>query len=169
MKYFLSEPSEGKHIWHICSPESLISIIDSGEFISTFSGDYGYDSGLNCYSDEVKGIWNYVQGEGAVLHLSWLGLYGEAKDSLKTPYPKNRLLIFRGWRAFVPIRSDAYLLRITGFEIKDFSKLDEVFKNRHPLIRFLPFIQHLAKMIWLHRLKTRLAIKVRNSNRLFIR
>ena len=168
MKYLMSPLPQGKVIRHVCSLRSLRSVIESGHYHPTFTGDYGYDSGLNCYSIETSSAWNGVLGDGAELYMVWKGVYETVDWKLRTPYPKNVLLIFEGWRSFIPIRSDPELCRIVGFNIKDYSQLSNEYQRENSLMSRIPFIRGVLENIWRQRLYNHLRIMVGQNSRLII-
>jgi hypothetical protein len=157
-----------KPLRHICSPESLINIIRTGIFAPTFTGDYGADSGLNCFSEETGFISQSFWGQGAVLHLDWKGKVKFVDDTFPLPYPKNELLVFKGWRAFIPIRSKPELTRITGFEIYDQRKLKNIFEEKGYFLSKIPLLREKKYSNWYNKLYETLETQVNSSRELII-
>jgi hypothetical protein len=148
MNYLKCEDAKGKRIWHVCNPAALKNIIDTGCFQSTFKGEFGYDSGLNCYSSETKNCWNAEAGQGAILEMVWLGDVLEVDDKLRTPFPKDKLLVCHGWRSFIPIRSNPELCRITGFEFTEPSLLRSLFESEHKILSMYPVLNSIFMYVW---------------------
>lgn len=137
-----------KFIWHECSIPSLINIISTSHFEPTFKGEYGYDSCLNCYSEENRNVWNAAAGTGATLKMIWLGGIREVDDNLRTPFPKNILFINPTWRSFIAIRSNSNLCKIVGFEANDQDQLFEVFSSSFGILSKIRYLKSLLFFMW---------------------
>jgi hypothetical protein len=148
MKYVKSYDPSYKFIWHECSIRSLINIISSSHFEPTFKGKYGYDSCLNCYSEENRNVWNSVSGNGATLKMIWLGEIREVDDNLRTPFPKDILFINHTWRSFIAIKSNRYLCKIVGFEINERNQLFDMFSSSYRILSKIPYLKSFFFTTW---------------------
>jgi hypothetical protein len=168
MKYLKSYDSSHKFIWHECNIPSLINIISTSHYSPTFKGEYGYDSCLNCYSEESRNVWNAAVGTGATLKMVWVGEIRDVDDNLKTPFPRDILLINPAWRSFIAIRSNSNLCKIVGFEINDQNLLFEEFSSSFGILSKIPCLKSFFFDTWKKYLMTKLIKRVDNNRYLEI-
>lgn len=168
MKYAQKIEINGKDIWHECSIYSLINIIISGHFRPFSIDSLGYDSGLNCYSDENAHIWNSAAGTGAKLKMKWIGKIRYIDDQVRTPYPTSKLIIDPTWRTFIPVRSDPSLCLIVGFEINDQQELMKYFQSKVGSLSHTPILGKSLFFVWQKLWFYRLVSIVNNNSGLTI-
>jgi hypothetical protein len=105
--------------YHVCSPESVLSILESGQFYPSNVLPQGGDS---CLSGYIRGRSYYDQihvGNGAALYIDWQGpveeLLGEDEVVGKYVFPlaPDTLFQHRGFRACIPMGTDPENIAIT--------------------------------------------------------
>ena len=104
---------------HICSVESLISILEEKIFRPVYKSPLAGDSGINGYLEgDPINRGQAISGEGAELIIEWCGeIQDDPKAKLEFPLPKNVLVRQGRWRSIIPSQTDKSLIKVVDFEI----------------------------------------------------
>lgn len=104
---------------HICSLESLFSILVTREFSPVYKSPLAGDSGINGYLEgDAFNRGQEIAGEGAELIIEWGGkIQNDLKAQMEYPLPPNVLVRQGAWRSVIPCRTDSTLIKVVDFEI----------------------------------------------------
>jgi hypothetical protein len=103
---------------HICSVDSCIEILFSGQYVPAYSSPQTADSGINCFiegRDYNKS--QYFKGVGVEIQLEWMQPLKEV--SIHEPFPLKPNILYNQecWRAIIPAKTDQEHVRAIGFKI----------------------------------------------------
>lgn len=104
-------------IYHICSIESCINIIESGCYKSAYPDPMAADSGINCFVEgKASSLNQSFQGQGAKIIMKWRGaIVVSSSHGLKLPLVQDTLYDSSPWRAVIPrgtLKSNIEVIKI---------------------------------------------------------
>jgi hypothetical protein len=125
---------------HVCSPEDLMDILETGEFYPCHVLTEGGDSGINGFLVGETYRNQQLSGEGAEFVIDWQEPYqellgeDEVIGSYNFPLPADTLCHHRNWRATIPMGTDRVLIGVIDFRV-DSCILNPVSRVRLEMLR----------------------------------